>query len=171
MNRRIAALSLAVTFLILTSTAFATDRHVPGTYPTIQEAINAAAVGDTVVITNLPGTAQARSVYAITDRNSKVKAYDIQDYQLMYQTYAKNLDHHGYGAVGLALDPCSATLFVTYEESNLIEMVNARTMMEKKRESSEILKKNPCKINRFCVRIYLVEIQRQAQKLSQYFLP
>ncbi len=36
-----------------------------------------AIVSLIVVIANLSGTAQARSVYAIIDRNSKVKAYDI----------------------------------------------------------------------------------------------
>ncbi len=76
------------------------------------------------------GIAQAKSVYSITKHlEDELTAYDIQDDQITYQTYAKNLDHHGYGAVGLALDPCSATLFVTYEESNVIEMVNAKTMI------------------------------------------
>jgi len=41
------------------------------------------------------------------------------------------------GAVGLALDPDSATLFVTYEGSNegsdIIEMVNARTMVSEQK--------------------------------------
>ncbi len=89
MKRRIAALSFVVSLLFLTSTAFATDRHVPGTYPTIQAGIDAAEPGDTVIVAA--------------------------------------------GAVGLALDPCSATLFVTYEESNVIEMVNAKTMISEQK--------------------------------------
>ena len=78
-------------------------------------------------------TAQAKSVYVITDRDSTVKAYDISGVQIEYQTDAKNLDHHSDGAVGLALDPCSPTLFVTYEVSNIIEMLNAKTMISEQK--------------------------------------
>ncbi len=72
--------------------------------------------------------AQAKSVYVITDRASTIKAYDIQSDQIEEQAAAENLAVHG-GAVGLALDPDSETLFVTYEGSNVIEMVNAKTMV------------------------------------------
>jgi hypothetical protein len=48
---------------------------------------------------------------------------------LQYQTDAKNLEDREFGAVGLALDPDSGIMFVTYESSNIIEMVNARTMI------------------------------------------
>jgi len=75
------------------------------------------------------GVAQAKSVYVITDRDSTVRAYDIQDDQIEHQTNAKNLADNGTGAVGLALNPDSETLFVTYEGSNIIEMVNAKTMI------------------------------------------
>ncbi|MDH4241934.1 MAG: hypothetical protein OEW48_20430 [Phycisphaerae bacterium] len=70
----------------------------------------------------------ARSVYVITDWASTVKVYDIQVDQIVEQATAKNLADHG-GAVGLALDPGSEMLFVTYEGSNIIEMVNAKTMI------------------------------------------
>jgi len=43
-------LSLVGAILLSTSTVFATDRHVPGQYPTIQAAINAAVDGDTVIV-------------------------------------------------------------------------------------------------------------------------
>lgn len=72
--------------------------------------------------------AHARSVYVITDWASTVKAYDIQGDQIVEQATAENLADHG-GAVGLALDPGSEMLFVTFEGSNVIEMVNAKTMI------------------------------------------
>lgn len=72
-------------------------------------------------------TAHARSVYVITDRDSTVKAYDIQGDQIVEQATAENLVDLG-GAVGLALDPDSEIIFVTYEDSEMIEMLNAKTM-------------------------------------------
>jgi len=72
--------------------------------------------------------AQAKSVYAIIDRYSTIRAYKIIGEEIEEQIDVKDLDNHG-GAVGLALDPDSATLFVTYEGSNIIEMVNAKTMI------------------------------------------
>jgi len=78
-----------------------------------------------IVMFNL---AHARSVYVITDWASTVKAYDIQGDQIVEQATVENLEDHG-GAVGLALDHDSETLFVTYEGSNVIEMVNAKTMI------------------------------------------
>ena len=64
----------------------------------------------------------------ITDWASTVKAYDIEGDQIVEQATAENLANHG-GAVGLALDPDSEILFVTYESSNIIEMVNAMKMV------------------------------------------
>jgi len=81
-----------------------------------------------LIVAGLAGTIQANSVYVITDRYSTVKAYDIPGDQIEEQTTATNLPDHG-GAVGLALDPGSETLFVTYEGSNIIEMVNAKKMV------------------------------------------
>ena len=73
--------------------------------------------------------AHARSVYVITDSASTVRVYDIQGDQIVEQATAENLQRHGNGAVGLALDPDSEIMFVTYESSNIIEMVNAKTMI------------------------------------------
>jgi len=56
-------------------------------------------------------------------------AYYVEDEQIQFQTTAENLPHHGTGAVGLALDPDSETLFVTYEDSGRIELVDARAMV------------------------------------------
>ena len=81
-----------------------------------------------ILLSCLCHTAHARSVYVITDGYSTIKAYDIQGDQIVEQATVENLAVHG-GAVGLALDPGSETLFVTYEGSGIIEMVNAKTMI------------------------------------------
>jgi len=76
----------------------------------------------------------ARSVYVITDRDSTVNAYRITGDQIDYQATAEALPDSG-SAVGLALDPDSGTLFVTYEKDDepldKIELINARTMIYK----------------------------------------
>ena len=82
-----------------------------------------------IILTLFTGTTTAKSVYAIIDRSSTMRAYKIIGEQIEKQIDVKNLDNHGDGAVGLALDPDSATIFVTYEGSNIIEMVNAKTMI------------------------------------------
>ena len=83
-----------------------------------------------IVIASLPPTAHAKSVYVITTHGASIiKVYDIQDDQIHYQATAKNLQSQGNGAVALALDPDSETLFVTFEGENVIEMVNAKTML------------------------------------------
>lgn len=81
-----------------------------------------------IILTLLTGTTQAKSLYVIIDRYSTIRAYKISGEQIEEQIDVKNLANHG-GAVGLALDPDSATMFVTYEGSNIIEMVNAKTMV------------------------------------------
>ena len=83
----------------------------------------------TVFVPIMLNTSLAKSVYVIIDRYSTVRAYLIEDDQIEYQINAKNLADHGTSAVGLALDPDTAILFVTYEVSNIIEMVNAKTMI------------------------------------------
>jgi hypothetical protein len=74
-------------------------------------------------------TSQAKSLYTIIDRYSTIRAYKISGEQIEEQIDVKNLDDHDGGAVGLALDPDSATMFVTYEGPNIIEMFNAKTMV------------------------------------------
>jgi 6-phosphogluconolactonase (cycloisomerase 2 family) len=74
--------------------------------------------------------AAARSVYAITNHDtSTITAYNVNDVNLDFQITVPNFPNHEEGAVGLALDPESEILFVTYELSNIIEMVNAKTMI------------------------------------------
>jgi len=82
-----------------------------------------------ITFISLAGTTQAKSLYVIIDRSSTIRAYKIIGEKIEKQIDVKNLDDHG-GAVGLALDPDSATMFVTYENSNIIEMVNAKTMQQ-----------------------------------------
>jgi uncharacterized repeat protein (TIGR01451 family) len=76
------------------------------------------------------GTATAKSVYVIANINanpSPIQAYDIQADQIVYQaTY--NVPYYGWGAVGLAVDTDSEYLFVTYEMSSTIQLVDATTM-------------------------------------------
>ncbi len=74
----------------------------------------------------------AKSVYVIADINSSptpIQAYDIQPAPifLVYQA-THNVPQHGWGAVGLAIDTDSEFLFTTYEQSNTIEIIDARTM-------------------------------------------
>ena len=50
MKKRPVLVIIGVTFLILTSSVLAEQRHVPSEYPTIQDAIEAANNGDTVIV-------------------------------------------------------------------------------------------------------------------------
>jgi hypothetical protein len=76
--------------------------------------------------------AYARSVYAISEHgNSTITAYDVNGTTMDYETDVE-VDW-GEGAVGLALDPESETLFVTYERKppdplDKIELINAKIM-------------------------------------------
>ena len=92
----------------------------------IKHIISAPSIVLFILIAFSSETAHARSVYVITDSSSTVRAYDIQGDRIVEQATAENLADHG-GAVGLALDPDSQILFVTYEDSGVIEMVNAKT--------------------------------------------
>ena len=77
----------------------------------------------------MAGTASAKSLYVIASWDYDpvpINAYDIQGGLLAYQTTG-NVPTYGYGAMGLALDTDSKRLFVTYEASNVIEMINAET--------------------------------------------
>jgi fimbrial isopeptide formation D2 family protein/uncharacterized repeat protein (TIGR01451 family) len=79
----------------------------------------------------IPETVHAKSLYVITDieRNPEpLQAYDIGiDGALTFQ--AENyLPRIALGAVGLAIDSDNGYLFVTYEESSEISLVDAETM-------------------------------------------
>lgn len=76
------------------------------------------------------GEASAKSMYVISSINSNptpIQAYDIQGNNIVYQaTYG--VPYYAGGAVGLAIDTDSKFLFVTYEGSNFISLINATTM-------------------------------------------
>jgi len=65
----------------------------------------------------VPQVVYGQSLYAITNHGtSTITAYDIEGTTLEYQ--ANIQVDWGTGAVGLALDPESDTLFVTYDDIN-----------------------------------------------------
>ena len=78
----------------------------------------------------LPAAGQAKSVYVIDDINKSptpISAYDITGATLVYQA-THDVPEHGWGAVGLAIDTDAEYLFVTYERSDIIQLINAKTM-------------------------------------------
>ena len=75
----------------------------------------------------------AKSVYVINDtQTSNLKAYKIEGFSLIYQTdYTCFWDPEGLiGAIGVKIDESryGKFLFVTFEESDVIELINAMTM-------------------------------------------
>ena len=76
--------------------------------------------------------AAGKSLYVIANINSQptpLHAYDLQPAPnyLVFQS-EHGVPYRGSGGVGLAIDSDSGILFVTYEDSNIIELVNATTM-------------------------------------------
>jgi len=80
----------------------------------------------------ISGTVGAKSVYAIANINANptpIVAYDIQGNLIVYQnTY--NVPYYGWGAVGLAIDSDNEILFVTYEMSDTIQLLDAKTFVD-----------------------------------------
>jgi len=78
----------------------------------------------------LPVNAIAKSVYVISSINSSpspIQSYDIQGQTITYQaTYG--VPKYAGGAVGLTIDTDTNFLFVTYEVSNVIQLVDGATM-------------------------------------------
>jgi len=92
---------------------------------------NSIIVIVSLIINTISLTARARSVYVISntetpDLTSIIQAYDIQDGSLVYQEAQYESDR--WGAVGLAIDTESEFIFVTYEGTPKIELINAKTM-------------------------------------------
>jgi len=79
------------------------------------------------------GVASAKSLYAISDINANptpIQAYDIQpDGSIAFQAQYF-IPRLGGGAVGIAIDEKvgAETLFITYEVSNTIQLIDAQTM-------------------------------------------
>ncbi|MFH1747062.1 MAG: HYR domain-containing protein [Planctomycetota bacterium] len=88
-----------------------------------------ASVGAALIVSL---TASAKSVYLIADINSSptpIHAYDIQGDQIVFQA-AYDVPYFGGGATGLTIDTDSKTLFVDYEFSNVIQLLDAETFAD-----------------------------------------
>jgi len=79
-------------------------------------------------------TAEARSVYVINNTDaSEMRAYKVEDANLVHQTEADyDFVSETWGPVGLAIDESDygQFLFATFETSNEIELINAKTMQK-----------------------------------------
>lgn len=77
--------------------------------------------------------ALAKSVYLISDINASptpIQAYDVQpDGTLVFQ-FEGTVTRFGGGAVGIAADATSETLFITYEFSNTIQLVDGTNLAD-----------------------------------------
>ena len=83
----------------------------------------------TALAAMMVGTASAKSLYVIANINANptpIQTYDIQGAPnyLVFQA-TQDVTRFGGGAVGLAIDNISAKLFVTYEISNTIQLLDA----------------------------------------------
>ncbi|NMX21991.1 hypothetical protein C5S30_06085 [ANME-1 cluster archaeon GoMg4] len=80
----------------------------------------------------MAGTASAKSLYVISDmREVNISAWDLQGSpNYMVWQYTNTVPDYGWGAVGLAIDGNAGILFVTYENSNTIQLLNAYNMAD-----------------------------------------
>jgi len=81
--------------------------------------------------TILSGTAGAKSLYTIAAINgdpTPIEAYNIETNGSLTFQAAYGVTYYGGGAVGIAIDSDSETLFVTYEFENTIQLLDATTM-------------------------------------------
>jgi uncharacterized repeat protein (TIGR01451 family) len=89
------------------------------------------------IITAVTGTATAKSLYVIADikgasvdATQPVQAYDIGvDGTLTFQAQ-HDIPHRMLGAVGMAIDADSGYVFITYEASDEIQLLNPITMTD-----------------------------------------
>jgi len=72
---------------------------------------------------------QSKSLYVNVIDPGTVKAYKIVGDHIQNQTDAQNLVYYGNSPVGITLDPDSGIAFITYEGMNVIELLNAKTMV------------------------------------------
>jgi len=94
------------------------------------------ALAAAILMTTVAGTTTAKSLYVISNLHgdpTPVQAYDIApDGTLTFQA-EYGIPRFVLGAVGLAIDAENEYLFVTYEESYIIQLVDAQTMTDKGR--------------------------------------
>src|SRR4030042_2782401 len=96
-----------------------------------------ALLAITMLTTAVTKTAMAKSLYVIADikgaseeRTQPVQAYDIGvDGTLTFQAQ-HDIPHRMLGAVGMAIDADSGYLFITYEASNEIQLLDPITMVD-----------------------------------------
>ncbi|OHB61666.1 MAG: hypothetical protein A2168_02790 [Planctomycetes bacterium RBG_13_50_24] len=96
-----------------------------------------ALLAITMLTTAVTKTAMAKSLYVIADikgasedRTQPVQAYDIGvDGTLTFQAQ-HDIPHRMLGAVGMAIDADSGYLFITYEASNVIQLLDPITMVD-----------------------------------------
>jgi len=86
-----------------------------------------------VLMAAVTGTATAKSLYVICGIDVKptpVRAYNIEvDGTLTFQV-EYGIPEYGLGAMGLAVDSDSGYLFVTYEDTNTIQLLDGKTMTD-----------------------------------------
>ena len=86
-----------------------------------------------IAFLDLATTIQAKSVYVINDTDaSEMRAYKVEDANLVHQTEADyDFVSETWGPVGIAIDESDygQFLFATFETSNEIELINAKTMV------------------------------------------
>jgi 6-phosphogluconolactonase (cycloisomerase 2 family) len=90
----------------------------------------------TILILNSTQTMQAKSVYVISDTGGKeVRAYEINSNSLTYQTTYTTAYT---GPVGLSVDETDDGdfLFVTFENQNRIELIDAKTMEHRQEQKT-----------------------------------
>ena len=93
-----------------------------------RQIISAQSIVLFILIACSAPTARAKSVYAIIyHQNDIIGAYKIDANQIDYQTEIQ-APQHGFRAIDLAIDSDSYCIFVTYESSNIIEIINAKTL-------------------------------------------
>jgi uncharacterized repeat protein (TIGR01451 family) len=72
----------------------------------------------------------AKSLYVISSINQSptpIQSYDILNENITYQT-TYSVPYHGIGAVGITIDTDTNFLFVTYESSDVIQLIDGTTM-------------------------------------------
>ena len=93
-----------------------------------------ALLGVVLSMATFTQTATAKSLYVIADKGifgdwtNPVQAYDLGlGNTPVFQTQC-NIPREMVGAIGMAIDSDAQCLFITYDTSNLIHIVDARTM-------------------------------------------
>jgi len=89
-----------------------------------------------VSLTVVPANVTAKSLYVIADKGSitdttqPVQAYNIEvDGTLTFQA-EHHIPHRSLGAVGMAIDSDNGFLFITYDRSEEIQLLDAETMTD-----------------------------------------